>query len=111
MLGTAVAVEEVEEVVVVADAVVVSAAVDVPVVSEVVEVVVELEPVSAVSGENGSPSASAPDAITPSTSMATSPAASVSPDLLDLLVRPSTVFLPSLPLLPLLPVRSVPAIA
>jgi hypothetical protein len=45
--------------------------VDVPVVS----VEVEVEPVSAVSAEKGSPSASAPEAITPNSNRAARPAA------------------------------------
>jgi hypothetical protein len=102
-------------VVVVSGAVVVTAVVDAPVVSTEVEVVAAVEVVSASRAENGSPSASAPDAITPSNSNATSAAVSfANPDFLDLLVRFSTVFLPiSLPqfLLDLPLVRPLPAIA
>jgi hypothetical protein len=64
-----------------------------PVVSAVVEVVVEL--VSATSAENGSPSASALEAITPRSSSATHAAATL-PNLLVLLLE----FLTVLPLSP-----------
>jgi len=78
--------------------VVVSVEVDAPVVSEVVEEVVVDVLSSAFSGENGFPSASAPDAMTPSMSIAASPAATLpSPDFLSPPVRPFTLFLPSRP--------------
>jgi len=109
---------------VVSGAVVVTASVDAGVVSVVVEgalvVSAEVEEVvveatSESRAENGFPSASALEAITPSRSSATSAAASLAkPNFLDLLVRSLTVLPLSLPQffsLPLPLVRPLPAIA
>jgi hypothetical protein len=77
---------------------VVVASVDAPVVSAEVEEVVVVELISESRDENGSPSASAPEAITPSSSNATVAAASFpNPNRFLLLVRFSTVATPLVP--------------
>jgi hypothetical protein len=105
---------------VVVSAPVVVTSVDAPVVSELVEdalvvpaeVEVAVESVSVFRTENGSHPASAPDAINPSSSIATSPAATLAHLNPVLLVRDSTVFPLSSPqfLLTVLVFRPLPVI-